>query len=236
MNARAVKTRVFSEGENLFHFVVEHIPVLKEGTVLAVTSKIVALSEGRVASPRNDAERMRIIESESDWMVATTHVVLTMKDGIPMANAGADESNADGKLVLLPKDSFAAAEKLRGKLMKKFQLKKLGVVVTDSRVVPMRAGVVGLAVGYAGFRGVRDYRGKKDIFGRKLKFTLTNVADGIATTAVLLAGEGNEQKPLVVVEDAPVRFTDTVNRGEVSISLEEDMYRPFFGRVAGEDD
>ncbi len=235
MNVRAVKTRVFEEGEDLHRFVVEHVPSLADGTVLAVTSKIVALSEGRVARPKNEAERMRVIESESDWMVATTYVVLTMKDGIPMANAGADESNADGKLILLPKDSFKAAEKLRATLMKKYRLTKLGVVVTDSRVVPMRAGVVGLAVGYAGFKGVRDYRGKADIFGRKLKFTQTNVADGIATAAVLVAGEGKERQPLVVIEDAPVRFADKVDREEVSISLKDDMYRPFFGRV-GEDD
>jgi dihydrofolate synthase / folylpolyglutamate synthase len=236
MNVRAIKTRIFREGEDLFDFITEHIPALDEATVLAVTSKIVALCEGRVARPKNDAERMRIIESESDWMVATTHVVLTMKDGIPMANAGADESNADGKLVLLPKDSFVSAEKLREKLMKKFGLKKLGIVITDSRVVPMRAGVVGLAVGYAGIKGVRDYRGKPDVFGRKLRFTLTNIADGLATAAVLVAGEGKEQQPLVIIENAPVRFTDKVNRDEVRIDLKDDMYRPFFGRVADEDD
>ena len=36
--------------------------------------------------------------------------------------------------------------------------------------MPLRAGVVGVALGYAGFKGLRDYRGKEDIFGKKLKY------------------------------------------------------------------
>lgn len=232
MKVTAVKTRIFEEGEDLFKFVTANIPEIKEGSVLAVASKIVALSERRVASPKNAAERGAIIQKESDWMVATRYVILTMKDGVPMANAGTDESNAKGRLILLPKDSFVSAAKLRAKLLKKYKLKKLGILITDSRVMPLRAGVVGIALGYAGIKGVRDYRGKGDMFGRKLKFTQTDVADGLATAAVVVAGEGKEQKPLVVIEEAPVSFAEKVNRKELLIDIEDDMYRPLFGRIA----
>jgi len=236
MKVDAIKTDVFTEGEDLHDFIAAYLPTIKEKTVLAVTSKIVALSEGRVERPKNAAERGAIIQRECDWMVATKHVILTMKDGIPMANAGTDESNAGGKLILLPKDSFASADKLRKKLLAHYNIKKLGILITDSRVMPLRAGVVGVALGYAGFCGVRDYRGKGDMFGRPLKYTQTDIGDGLATASVLVAGEGDEQQPLVIIEDAPVKFTEKVNRDELMIDLEEDMYRPLLGRIAGDED
>ena len=39
-----------------------------------------------------------------------------------------------------------------------------------------------MSLGYAGFKGIKDYRGSPDIFGRKFKYSRTNVADGLATT------------------------------------------------------
>lgn len=225
MTVRAVKTRIFREGEDLVAFIARHIPKLGEKSVLVVTSKIVALSEGRTAL-LGDTER--IIRRESVWAKKTKYGKLTLKDGILMWNAGADASNADGKLVLLPKDSFQAAARIRKRLMSLYKVKRLGIVIPDSRIMPLRAGAVGVALGYAGFLGVRDYRGKNDIFGRKLKFTKTDVADALATAAVLAMGEGSERQPLAVIGDAPVVFAGRTDRRELFISPEDDMYRPLF--------
>jgi coenzyme F420-0:L-glutamate ligase len=227
MKIQAIKTSVFKEGGNLVRFIAVHAPKLKDGAVLAVTSKIVALAEGRTASLK-DAEK--IIRAESDWALKTKYVWLTEKDGMILANAGVDESNADGKLVLLPKDSFKTANVLHRALLKHYRVKKLGVIITDSRVTPLRAGVVGVALGYAGFKGVRDYRGKKDLHGRKLKFTQTDVADSLATAATLAMGEGSERQPLAVITDAPVEWTNRVNKKELLIPLKDDMYAPLFSR------
>ena len=225
MKITPIKTRIFAESENLTTFVVQHIPKLKNGSVIAVTSKIVALSEGRTA-PITDKEK--VIRSESEWAMKTKYVWLTMKDGMMLANAGVDESNAKGKLILLPSDSFKNARNLRKRLLEHYKLKKLGVLITDSRVMPLRAGVTAVALGYAGFKGLRDYRGKNDIFGRKLKFTQTNVADSLATAAALAMGEGRERQPLCVITDAPVEFTNRVNSKELRIPFQDDMYAPLF--------
>lgn len=230
MQTRPIKTRIFEEREDLVVFIKKHVPALKDGSVLVVTSKIVALSEGRTKKPANEKEHVALIKSESETAIQTTFVWLTLKDGMMMANAGIDESNANGKLILLPKDSFKAASTLRKALMKEYGIMKLGIVVTDSRVLPMRAGTLGIALGYAGFKGLTDYRGKKDLFGRPFKFAKTNVADGLAATAVLAMGEGNESMPLAVIEGAPVVFQDTVKKGELLIPLKDDIYLPFFGR------
>ena len=149
-----------------------------------------------------------------------------------MASAGIDESNAKGKLILLPKDSFKTARNFRNTLRQKYGVKELGVLITDSRTIPLRAGVTGVAVGYAGFHGIKDYRGTPDIFGRKFKFSQTNIADGLAAAAVLVMGEGNEQQPLAMIERAPVEFCDSVNRAELRIDIQEDMYRPLFSRLS----
>ncbi len=232
MYVNSIRTRIFSEGEDLVAFIFDNVKSLKSGTVLVVTSKIVALAEGRTAVVRDAKAKDKLIRAESDWAHKTRFVTLTIKDGVPMANAGIDDSNAKGKLILLPKDSFESAAKLRKQLQKHYGIKKLGVVITDSRVVPLRAGVTGIALGYAGFRGVRDYRGTPDIFGRKLKFTQTDIADSLATAAVLTMGEGRECRPLCVIEDAPVVFYDKIDRDELRIDMRDDMYRPLFRVVA----
>jgi len=228
MKVKALRTRIFKEGEILEKFILEYLPKLADGSILVVTSKIVALSENRTDLAKN---KDKVIKRESQWVIPTKYIPLTIKDGMLMAAAGIDESNAQGKLVLLPKDSFAAAAKLHKVLLKKYKIKNLGILITDSRVLPLRAGVVGVALGYTGFKGVKDYRGQADIFGRVLKMTKVDMADSLATAAVLLMGEGNEQKPLAVIEDVPVEFSNKVNRKELVIPLEDDLYAPLFGRI-----
>ena len=187
--------------------------------------KIVSLAEGRTADVYRKEE---LIHKESVWSLKTQHVWLTIKDGHVMANAGIDESNANGRLILLPNDSFTAAGAIREQLMKKFGTQKFGVLITDSRVAPLRAGVTGVALGYAGFRGRRDYTGTPDIFGRAFEFTKTNVADSLATAATFCMGEGNEQQPLALIADPPVEWSKTVERHELYIDPVDDLYRPFF--------
>ncbi len=232
MKVRPVKTNVFTEGGDLTAFILRHIKKVDEGSVIVVTSKIVALAEGRTRIAKTEKEKVAIIKSESEFMLKTKYVYLTVKDGTVIANAGVDESNADGdgKIILLPKDSYEAARVLRNQLMKHYGVKKLGVLITDSRIMPLRAGVVGVALGYAGFKGLRDYRGTKDIFGRKLKFTQTDVADALATSAVLVMGEGKECIPLALITEAPVTFTNSVSPNELRIDPKEDMYGPFFAQ------
>jgi coenzyme F420-0:L-glutamate ligase len=230
MKIKAIKTRIFCANEDLTSFVLEYLKKLKENSVLVVTSKIVALSEGRVVEYESEEEKIKLIKKESGFFIKTKGVWLTMKDGMLLANAGIDESNAGGKLVLLPKDSFKSADKIRKDLIKKFKLKNLGVVIADSRLLPLRAGAVGVTLGYAGFKGVRNYVGQKDIFGRVLRISKTDVADSLATSAVLCMGEGKERQPLALITNAPVVFTNKINKKEMNINIKEDIYAPLFNK------
>lgn len=231
MIIKPIKTRVFIEGENLIAFITKYIKRLPEQAVLVVTSKIVSLAEKRTAVVENIQTKVELIRKESQYALPTEHVWLTIKDGIVMATAGIDESNANGKLILLPKDSFKSAYKLRMVLKRHYKVKNLGILITDSRTIPLRAGVTGVAVGYAGFKGIKSYVGNRDIYGRKFKFERTNVADSLATAAVLTMGEGNEQQPLAIMAETSVKFCDKIKRKELRIDIQDDMYRPLFDKL-----
>lgn len=232
MIVRPVKTSVFREHQDLITFITKHVPKLKEGTVLAVTSKIVALSEGRTVDIKNKKQMEAIIRAESEWAALSfANWWLTIRDGMFTINAGIDKSNAAGKTVLLPKNCFKAAADVRTVLRKHYGIKKLGIIITDSRVMPLRRGVFGMTLGYAGFKGLRDYRGKADVFGRKLRVTQTNVADALATAAALEMGEGAERQPLCIIENAPVVFIDKLNKRELRISPKADLYQKLFAHI-----
>ncbi len=223
MNIVPVRTNIFREGGSLEEFITQHVKELPNGSILVVSSKIVALAEGRVAPAK---DRDRLIKKESTRAVKTQQTWLTEKDGVLMPSAGIDESNGDGKLALLPKDSFQSARNIHSKVLKNFRIKKVGVIIADSRIYPLRAGVTGVALGYAGFKGLRDYRGKKDLFGRTLRMTQTNLADSLATAATLVMGEGKERQPLAVITGAPVEFSNHTSRRELIMDEKGDMFEP----------
>lgn len=232
-----IKTRIFQENENLEKFILEHIPDVPENSIVVVTSKIVALAEGRTCDDDSEETKERLARKESEWIMRTKYVWLTLTDGMLVASAGIDRSNANGKLILLPKNSFLSAREIRTALLKIYYVKNLGVLITDSRMLPLRAGALAYAIGYAGFRGVRDNRGKPDIFGRTLLMSQTDVADGLASGAVICMGEGAEQIPLTVITDPPVEWTDEpADSRELYIPPEEDIYLPFFENLPMRED
>ena len=229
MQVRAVRTRLFKEGEDIASFVREHTGELENASIVALASKIVALAERRVVERGSEEETQALIRSESEWQRRVLpQWWLTVRDGTVVVNAGIDASNADGKLILLPRDCFAAAREVRRRLMSEFRLSNLGIVITDSRITPLRAGVLGVALGYAGFKGVRDYRGTPDLFGCPMEVTQTDVADSLATAATLLMGEGRERQPLALIQGAPVEWAEAVDRDELKMPRQQDLFRHLF--------
>lgn len=204
MHISAIKTSLFRQGDSLEDFINLHIPILQNGDIIAVTSKICALAENRI---RNRNTLHTHIIQESQEVIETPWAILTRTTHGWCINAGIDTSNADTCIILLPKNPFKTAEKLRQKLMKQHTLTKLGVIITDTRSTPLRVGTLGKAIGYAGFKPIQSYIGKKDLFGRKSRVTESNVVDALAGIVVYSMGEGNEQTPLALIHDSPVIFT-----------------------------
>ena len=228
LTVQPIKTRIFHPGQNLTHFVLESVPKPRSRTVIAVTSKLVSLAENRVV-PRDSTDKKSLVQKESDKFLGEIGhgCFLTVKHGLLIPSAGIDESNsASGDYILFPEGPYASARKLWLELREAWALPELGIVLTDSRTSPLRRGVTGICLAYWGFKGLRNLIGTPDIFGRELKMTQINLADGLAGVAVMMMGEGKETTPLALIEGAEVEFQDRTEPGEVAMPFEEDLYYP----------
>jgi len=235
MNFFTLRTPVLRPKEDLISFfcsaLTENKVVLNERSVVIIASKIVAVSQGRIAAVKGK-EKILLIQQEADtaWASENPEYFLTIKNGILVANAGIDASNAGlGKVILWPQDSQKVAGEFRATLQKKFGLQQIGVLIMDSVCTPLRAGISGVALGWSGFHAVRNERGKKDLFGRALEVTQVAVADNLASAAQLLIGSSNESTPFVICEHAPVEFTDLNEEATTTlIPPEQDLFRIFW--------
>jgi len=204
------------------------------GDVLVVSSKVVALSEGRLVDlstvkPTPEARRLakahgmdpaftQVVLFEADRVLGGVKgALLTMRQGAFIANAGADLSNSPpGHTILWPEDPWRSAKRLRDELARAGS-PGVGVVVADSHVQPLRWGTVGMALGWAGLVGVEDARGRQDLFGRQLRITRRNVADQLASAASLLMGEADEAVPAVLVKGLGVELPPYGEQGPADL-------------------
>lgn len=230
LSIEPVRTSIFHQGENLVDFILSHLQSRDlEGSILAVTSKLLSLDENRTAPAH--VSKKELIAQESDHYLGEMGYGchLAIKHGLLVASAGIDVSNSEsGDYLLYPQDPYFSANKLRTELKLRLQLRDFGILITDSHTTPLRHGVQGVTLAFAGFFPVKNLVGENDIFGRPLKMTKTNDADALAAAAVLMMGEAAEQRPLALIKNAPVEFTDEDRRADLEVPVDEDMYRPFY--------
>ena len=206
---------------------------LKDGDVLVLSSKFVAISEGRVVSLESVApgtrarqlaqkygmqpELCELIIKESERVIGGVEgFILTVKDGLLAPNAGIDKSNIEhGRVVLYPKDPLRSAQGIADAVMLRRGV-RIGVVISDSRLMPTRMGTVGVSLAAVGIQGVRDMRGKPDLFGNQLRVTRQAIADDLCSAAQLVMGEADEGSPLVLV-----RGLDPAHMGDHSYSTRD---------------
>lgn len=241
MRVQPIATHPITTADHdLFVLLATYLPAFAEHTILAITSKIVAIGQGRVVAIDN-ADRQKLIETEADYFLPPSAsrygVTLTRKDNLLTPNAGVDESNADGAYVLWPHEPQQVADDVRAWLCHHFGRQQVGVIITDSAPVPLRWGVTGVAIAHSGFLALNDYIGRADLFGRPLRMTKANVAQALATAAVLVMGEGAEGTPLAVIDEAPfVQFQERAPTAEelqmLQIAIEDDLYAPLLTGVA----
>ncbi|MEJ2251516.1 MAG: coenzyme F420-0:L-glutamate ligase [Candidatus Lokiarchaeota archaeon] len=211
----------------LIEYIKDEVGSLEEGDIVVISEKVVAISQGRVENLKNinsisvkakklankydmDERIVELILRESTMILGgLRHVILAKVNDFLIANAGIDQSNAGPEnVVLLPKNLKSVVSNYWKRLKNEFNLKKLGLIIADSRVQPLRKGTIGIAIATAGFEPIEDCVGKPDLFGRPLEITLRAIADDLVSAAQFLLGEANEQTPVVVIKGAKVTFTD----------------------------
>jgi len=232
MYIRAVKTERLDQPQDLCAFIDKFLPLLEEKTIVAITSKVVSICEGRTI-PKTSVSKEELVKQEADLIIPNPEatddrIILTYKNHLLIPSAGIDESNGNGQYILYPKEPFQSVRKIWEHLRQKHDLKDVGVLMTDSRTTLLRWGVTGVALAWQGFEPTVSYIGKPDLFGQPLRVTKINVADALAVGAVFSMGESSECTPLALITEAPhVVFDDkNHNAEELCIEPKEDLYRP----------
>ena len=229
-------------GFDLFETIVKSNFQFQADDIVVISSKFVSTSERSLMDLKTvkvgkraralaskfkmDEKIAQVTLDESDYVVSgIPGFLLTINEGMIAPNAGIDKSNCpQGKIVLYPKDSFRTASELRKKFLKKYGI-KIGIIISDSRLMPTRIGCTGIAVGVAGFNPVDDERGKRDLYGKKLKVTFKATADSLATIAVFVMGESNESIPIIVIRGANVKKTERkLSMKDMTVNPKIDIY------------
>lgn len=220
---------------------------LEDGDIVAFADKIAAISEGRVINfeyvePSEEAKALaeryvlepgfvEVVLREADEIFGgVIRALLTVKNDIIIANAGMDHKNAPvHSATMWPSNPNDTAAKLRAKL-ERTTGKRVGVLLVDSHVAPMRMGTLGFALGIAGFRPVKDCRGMKDLYGKPLRITRINLADDLASAAHLVMGETTERIAIAIIRNSNVTITDDYDPREVVIPKEECLFMKNLGK------
>ncbi len=221
-------------------------PQLRDGDILVVSSKFIAVSEGRVVDlgtvvPSEQAlsaskrlsispELCELVIRESDDVVGgVSGFMLTLKEGLLTPNAGIDKSNIEhGKVVLYPRNPIESATALVEEMRFRRGV-EIGVVVSDSRLMPTRKGTVGVALAAAGMEAIVDLRGKPDLFGNVLKVTSQAVADDLCSGAQIVMGEANESVPIVLVRGLTTSAGRRYSMSSFAVDPEQCVYMRSLG-------
>ncbi|MFN0108776.1 MAG: coenzyme F420-0:L-glutamate ligase [Blastocatellia bacterium] len=227
MIARAVETQGFK---------------LADGDVVVVAQKIISKSEGRLvnlesvtpsalavelaAKQNRDPRLIEVILGESASIVRMdSHVLVTeTKHGFICANAGVDRSNVAGKdwVALLPVAPDDSALLLKNRLAELSRV-NVAVIITDTFGRPWREGLTNVAIGVAGMKPLKDFRGQQDDHGKDLSATVLAVADEIAASTGLLMRK-TARIPVVVVRGCYFDHSDGSAK-ELIRARERDLFR-----------
>jgi len=243
-----VKTSLVKVGDDICKVVLGAIAnaglKIEDGDVLLIADKIVATSEGRIVNydstkPTEKAKRLAekyslepsfveiVLREAEEIYGGVPRALLTLKNDVLIANAGVDHKNApENSACLWSINPNETARRVWKDLSKTG--KRIGLILVDSHVNPMRVGTTGFALGIAGIKPTKDCRGLLDLYRRPLIITRMNVADDLAAAAHLVMGETSESTPIVIIRGAPVEVTGDYDPNEVIISKDDCMYMRVF--------
>jgi coenzyme F420-0:L-glutamate ligase len=244
-----VKTPIIQANDNLFEVLASSMKKQKlkpkEGDIIVVSSKVVALSEERIVNYKNvkaseKAESLakkydlepgfvELVLQEADKIFGgVKRAILTIKNNMFIANAGVDHSNVpENHAILWPKNPSLSADNIRKEFEKKLNV-NIGVIISDSHCSPLRTGTTGFALATSGFDAVIDERGRQDLFGNKMRITQRAVADGLASAAVVIMGETDEKIPVVLIRDTNIKLTNQPSKSSTYFPPNECLFSSIY--------
>lgn len=205
---------------------------VREGDVVVVASKVVAIHEGRCV-PHDEFDKDAYVKETAQVIIPRDYwnTMLTITNNMFVSSSGVDQSNSDGYYTLLPKEPFVSAKYLHKYLTKRFEIENVGVVITDSHSIACRYGAVNGAISWWGFEPLVSHIGRSDLFGRTIKCERSNLVDAIAAGAGAVMGEVDESTPVVMVRDVPsLEFSVKNTKDTLFCSPQDDTMRVLYER------
>ncbi len=235
-----VSTSNFDLLESLMTAIKQSDVPINHGDVIAIPSKYVSFSQGRVVRLEDVVPSLKAIElstqlgisaqvaelllSESDKVIGreADGNILTLKKGTYFRNGGIEAVDAStGLISLLPIDSWREAERIRHIVFNQLAV-SVGVVVISEAILVGRKGTGGVALSVSGFVPIQDERGKPDLFGTPMKYTTRSIANMFAGAAQLLV-EGKDV--IVLIQNSGAELVDShFSFDDMGIAPEQDLF------------
>lgn len=244
MNVTPIRTGLVKPHIPVESVIAAHVDALPEKAVVVIASKLYSFAEGRLVPRTTEfgkAEKWELAKREADWWIDANEskyqTMLTVKDNWIFANAGIDESNTGGRAYALwPRNPQASLVRTWEFLRSHYQVSEVGVIMSDSRGIPLSWGVTGHGIAHAGFLALRSYIGAHDLFGKEMKMEQVNVMQALAAAGAYVMGEGNEGQPIALITDIPgITFQHhpptPEELDELAISMEDDIFAPLLTKV-----
>ena len=109
---------------------------LKDGDIVVITSKVLAIHQGRCIKIDPKVNKRSLVIKEADayklTRVKQQKFVLTIRNHVLGLSAGIDESNANGYYVLLPNNVNTLLKEIWTHLKRQHKITNLGLIATDS--------------------------------------------------------------------------------------------------------
>mgnify|MGYP000489317397 CR=1 FL=1 len=235
-------------GDNLAKIIVETAAKnnveIEDRDIIVISQKVVSKAEGRVVkfeeiNPSEEAEKLaekvqrdpKLIElvlKETRRIIKASPEILIVEDkrGLICINAGVDKSNVPRDAYsLLPQDPDESARRIK-KEIKKLTGKEIAVIIVDTFSRPFRRGQVEFAIGIAGIKPFKDYRGQRDLYGNLLKVKNVAIVDEMACAAELVMGQAKEAIPVAIIKNLErAEVSEDSSIRELAISHQEDLFR-----------
>ncbi|MCD6243527.1 coenzyme F420-0:L-glutamate ligase [Candidatus Bathyarchaeota archaeon] len=217
---------------------------IENGDIIVVSQKIVSKAEGRIVkisqiNPSEEALKLaekiqrdpKLIElvlKETRRIIKASPEILIVEDkrGLICINAGVDKSNVPrDSYSLLPENPDESARKIKERIAE-LTGKNVSVVIGDTFSRPFRRGQVEFAIGIAGIKPFKDYRGQRDLYNNLLRVKNVAIADEIACAAELVMGQAKEAIPVAIIKNLErAETSEKSSIKELAISRREDLFK-----------
>lgn len=241
-----IKTRIISSKDNFIEILLDSIPIkpmdkdviiISSKPILISLNKIIKLSDVKVSQEAFEIARKYdldprfaelVLEYSDKIYGGVENTILTEKDGVMIANAGLDRKNSGIDLISeSPTCLRGYAKEIYNSVLKRFGV-RVGVIIRDSVVFPLRRGTRSIAIDTYGFETIIDYRGKRDLFGRVVQVTQLALADELSSAAHILMGECDESIPAVLIRGLDIKLSEEEYTELLTIPEDECIYKDLY--------